>query len=244
MAIRGQVEIKMQPTNNHSHKSDSDKELLPLNVLLHCRTVVEGQHFVTTGVMTHVEGELFEVELHEYDQFELGETVKLTVYSPAGIQSLPSVVFAKYEGAIALLQPPEVLKRFIERREHPRVAITGSMQIIQVLQDSGARQELTEPIQLTVTDISLSGLGFLGPNHLQLDKQMKLMAKVNIGLEFNCELEIVRRDRVEEGLLCGAKMHIQEPDMLRPLRAIILRQQVTKNAEIRRGTEKKRHFQA
>ncbi|WP_182302404.1 hypothetical protein [Cohnella cholangitidis] len=86
-----------QAGDNKVMLSELDKDLLPLNVLLHCRTVVEGKNFVTTGVMTHVEGELFEVELPEFDQFELGETVKLTVYSPAGIQSMPSIVFAKYE---------------------------------------------------------------------------------------------------------------------------------------------------
>ena len=119
-----------QAGDNKALKSDLERELLPLNVLLHCRTVVEGKNFVTTGVMTHMEGELFEVELHEFEQFELGETVKLTIYSPVGIQSMPSIVFAKYEGAIALLQPPDVQKRFKERREHPRVEITENARIV------------------------------------------------------------------------------------------------------------------
>ncbi|WP_239618472.1 PilZ domain-containing protein [Cohnella mopanensis] len=231
-------------TQNGDNKvvlSELEKELLPLNVLLHCRTVVEGKNFVTTGVMTYVEGELFEVELHEYEQFELGETVKLTVYSPAGIQSLPSIVFAKYEGAIALLQPPEVLKRFKERREHPRVEINGNAQIVQVL--SGSGEELAvESSALTVHDISISGISFSGVDAPHMATKSRLKARVDIGFGFNCELEIVRRERLEDSTLCGAKMHVLEPEMLRPLRALILRQQVEKNAQSRRDLGKKRTF--
>jgi hypothetical protein len=221
-----------------------EKDLLPLNVLLHCRTVVEGKNFLTTGVMTHVEGELFEVELHQFEKFELGETVKLTIYSPAGIQSMPSVVFAKYEGAIALLQPPELHKRFKERREHPRVDITGNAQIIHVLKEPGHELELTEPMELTVHDISISGIGFSGPDSSHLGQNMKMKAQVHIGIGFSCVLEIVRREPQEERILWGAKMLVLEPEMRRPLRALILRQQVEKHAQMRREMIEKRTFNA
>ncbi len=233
-------------TQNRNYKSvrpDPERDLLPLNVLLHCRTVVEGKNFLTTGVMTQVEGELFEVELHEFEQFELGETVKLTIYSPAGIQSLPSVVFAKYEGAIALLQPPEVHRRFIDRRENPRVEITGNVRIMHLLQTTGKVIDLVSPLELLITDISVSGLGFSGMDGPHFAQNTRLKAHVNIGLEFSCELEIVRRERQEEGILCGAKMHVLEPEMLRPLRALILRQQVAKQTELRSiAPAKKRTF--
>ncbi len=220
--------------DNGNAKSDVEKDLLPLNVLLHCRTVVESKNFVTTGVMTHVEGELFEVELHEFDRYDLGETVKLTIYSPAGIQSMPSVVFAKYEGAIALLQPPDLHKRFKERREHPRVEISGNAQIVHVLKDTGEELTLEEPAELTVHDISLSGISFSGRDAPHLSHNVRLKAKVEIGFGFSCELEIIRRDRQEDVLLYGCTMQVLEPEMLRPLRALILRQQVEKHARTRR----------
>jgi hypothetical protein len=232
----------VQDKNGNIIRNDMEKELLQLNVLLHCRTVVEGKNFVTTGVMTHVEGELFEVEVHEYDQFELGENVKLTVYSPAGIQSIPSVVFAKYDGAIALLQPPDLLKRFKERREHPRVAINGNAHIVHVLNETGDEQQLDEPLELTILDISLSGIGFTGPNVHYFDQKRRFRAKVEIGVGFSCELEIIRRERQENLVLCGAKMQVLEPEMLRPLRALILRQQVEKHAQLRRESIDKRSF--
>ena len=226
--------------DNRAALSDLDKDLLPLNVLLHCRTVVEGKNFVTTGVMTHVEGELFEVELPEFEQFELGETVKMTVYSPAGIQSMSSIVFAKYEGAIALLQPPELQKRFKERREHPRVEIEGRAQIVRVLGSSGEEREIDDSDGLTIHDISISGISFSGMDAPHFATKSRLRATVEIGISFDCELEIVRRERQENGMHCGAKMHVLEPEMLRPLRALILRQQVQKNANARRSLSKKR----
>lgn len=231
-----------QTGDNKYSMSELEKELLPLNVLLHCRTVVEGKNFVTTGVMTHLEGELFEVEVPEFDQFELGETVKLTVYSPAGIQSMPSIVFAKYEGAIALLQPPDVQKRFKERREHPRVEINGNAHIVNVLNDSGEEMAVDNGVELTIHDISISGISFSGLDSPHFAAKSRLKAKVEIGFGFNCELEIVRRERQEDRMHCGAKMHVLEPEMLRPLRALILRQQVEKNAQSRKDLGKRRSF--
>jgi hypothetical protein len=70
----------------------------------------------------------------------------------------------------------------------------------------------------------------------------RLKAKVEIGFGFNCELEIVRRERQEDRMHCGAKMHVLEPEMLRPLRALILRQQVEKNAQSRKDLGKRRSF--
>jgi len=229
-----------QTGDNKNVLSELDKDLLPLNVLLHCRTVVEGKNFVTTGVMTHVEGELFEVELPEFEQYELGETVKMTVYSPAGIQSMSSIVFAKYEGAIAILQPPELLKRFKERREHPRVEIAGNAMIVRVLTDSGEEREVQNPANVTIHDISISGISFSGADAPHFAAKSRLRATVEIGFSFECELEIVRRERQENRMHCGAKMLVLEPEMLRPLRALILRQQVQKNANTRRSLGKKR----
>lgn len=233
----------MTQAENVKKSVADDKDLLPLNVLLHCRTVVESANFVTTGVMTHVEGELFEVELHDFEQFELGENVKMTVYSPAGLQTIQSIVFAKYEGAIALLQPPNLQKRFKERREHPRVSITGNAQVYFAATESGEEIRLEQPLELTVHDISLSGIGISGPDAPQINRNMRLKASVEIGFGFNCELEIIRRERQEDKILLGAKMHVIEADMMRPLRALILRHQVEKHAELRReSTAAKKRF--
>ncbi|MBW5447907.1 PilZ domain-containing protein [Cohnella sp. CFH 77786] len=218
----------------HSGLAATNGDLLPLNILMHCRTVVESQNFVTTGLMTHVEGELFEVELSEFEAFELGEKVKLTIYTPAGIQTFPSTVFAKYEGAIALIQPPEVQKRFEEKREYPRVEVKGSVQLVDVPGPEG------KPLEAVLRNISISGIGFAAPDLPALIRDAKLKATVELGFGFNCELEIVRRELQEDGIMCGAKMNVLEPDMMRPLRAFILRQQVERNVRNRRENETKK----
>lgn len=209
-------------------------DLLPLNILLHCRTVVESQNFVTTGLMTNVEGELFEVELSEFQAFELGEKVKLTVYTPAGIQSFPSMVFAKYEGAIALIQPPHLNNRFEEKREHPRVDVEGSLHIVHLFDSEGQAKPLHQPVEAALRNISVSGVGFMAPDFPELTRSAKLKANVALGFEFSCELEIVRRERQENGVIFGAIMRVLEPDKMRPLRALILRRQVERNVKTRK----------
>jgi hypothetical protein len=233
-----------QPEKSKLIKVDPDRELLALSVLLHCRTVVEKQksNFVTTGVMTNVDGELFEVEIHEFDQFELGETVKLMIYSPAGIQSFNAVVFAKYGGAIALLQPPDLNKRFKERREHSRIETKGKAQISHMLDQEGNEQQLTEPFLLDVHDVSLSGISFSGSAVPYLTQKMKVKGNVDIGISFNCNLEVMRQERQGNIMVCGAKMKIDDEDMMRALRALILRLQVEKNAQIRLDSLKARTF--
>ncbi|QMV41044.1 PilZ domain-containing protein [Cohnella cholangitidis] len=144
--------------------------------------------------------------------------------------------------AIALLQPPEVQKRFKERREHPRVEINGNAHIFHVLSDSGEELALDQSVALTIHDISIAGISFSGQDAPHLVTKSRLKAKVEIGFDFNCELEIVRRERQEDRLHWGAKMQVLEPEMLRPLRALILRQQVEKHAQTRRDLGKKRSF--
>lgn len=220
--------------SNTADLAGSGRDLLPLNTLLNCRAVVESQNFVTTGLMTNVEGELFEIEVNEFNAFELGEKVKVTVYSPAGIQNFSSIVFAKYEGAIGLIQPPEVMKRFVEKRAHPRVEVEGSLRIYSIETPGGTLKTLEEPIEATLRNISVSGVGFQTLYVPEFERTARVKAAVEVGFEFTCELEIVRRELLEDNWLYGASMRVIEPEMMRPLRALILRQQVEYNIKARK----------
>jgi hypothetical protein len=218
----------------HSGINNSANDLLPLSTLLNCRTVVESQNFVTTGIMVNAEGELFEIEIHEFDSFELGEKVKVTVYSPAGIQTFSSMVLAKYEGAISVIQPPEVLKRFVEKRAHPRVNVKGSLFIYQIVTPQGAIKKLDAPMEASLRNISVSGIGFEAEYVPELERSARLDAVADVGFVFKCELEIARREKQEENWMYGASMRVVEPEMMRPLRALILRQQVEQNIKARK----------
>lgn len=222
--------------------ANQEKERLPLKVLLHCRTVVEKQNFVSTGVMTQVEGELFEVELHEFELFELGETVKLTVYSPAGIHTFASIVFAKYEGAIAIIQPPNLHLRFQEKREFYRVEAEGKAQILRVVDTDGEVKLLPAPLEASLRDISLGGIGLTIGDHPELTKASRFGAVVDLGFTFACDLEIMRRERAEGKWHLGLRMNVVDNEMLRPLRAFVLRQQVEKHVKSRAKENGRRSF--
>jgi len=205
-----------------------------VKTLLHCRTVIANSHFVATGIMTQVEGELFEVELHEFSRFELGESVKLTVYSPAGIQTFQSIVFAKYEGAVAIIQPPFILKKFHEKREFFRVEASGRAEILRVLGENDEVKLLPEPLEAQLYDINIAGVGLRIPEHPELAKATRLGAVLDLGFPLACDLEVVRKERVEEDLfLYGMRMKLLDTEMLRPLRAFVLRQQVEKQIRLR-----------
>lgn len=199
---------------------------LALGVLLQCRTVVEKmkQNYVSTGIITGVEGELFEVELSDFDRFQLGDAVKVTIYSPSGIHTFQSVVFAKYHGAIAIIQPPALAMKFGDKREHVRVDAEGTALV------TPARQLAVsgDPVEVRIKDISVAGLGFFAPNLPIFIEGARLNATVRIEFEFSCELVIVRRDWQNDNWLCGARLVLEDQEMLRHLRAFVLRQQVDK----------------
>jgi PilZ domain. len=102
------------------HKKD--KEMIAPKALVHSRTIVEKQDYVTTGISTYVEGELLGIDLNEYKRFELGDSVQLTFYSPVGIHRLQSTIIGKDEGSIAVIFPPRAFQ-FVEKRESPRVQV-------------------------------------------------------------------------------------------------------------------------
>jgi len=217
--------------------SNSAPELLPLNTLLNCRTVVESQNFVSTGLLSHAEGELFEIEIREFDAFELGEKVKVTVYSPAGIQTFSSMVFAKYEGVISVIQPPQLQKRFVEKRAHPRVDVKGSLTISRIVTPQGEIKMLEEPLVASLRNISVSGVGFEAEYVPELERSARVDAVADVGFTFDCELVIARREKQSEKWMYGATLHVVEPEMMRPLRALILRLQVEKNIQARKIRE-------
>lgn len=219
-----------------------ETDQLSVKTLLHCRTVIANSHFVATGIMTQVEGELFEVELHEFDRFELGESVKLTVYSPVGIQTFQSIVFAKYEGAVAIIQPPFIVKKFHEKREFFRVDASGRAEILRILgENDDDAKLLPEPIEAQLSDISIAGVGLRIPEHPELEKATRLRAVLHLGFPLDCDLEVVRKERGEDDFyLYGMRMKLLDTEMLRPLRAFVLRQQVERQIQLRGQLVKKR----
>lgn len=92
-------------------------------MVLGSRTVVEKSDYVAAGTLRFMEGDLLEVELAEFKPFELGEPVRLTLYSQSGVYRMNTTVIAKAPGALALLFPHDKFRVLDEKRSSPRVPV-------------------------------------------------------------------------------------------------------------------------
>ncbi|MEX2414916.1 MAG: PilZ domain-containing protein [Paenibacillaceae bacterium] len=196
-------------------------------VLLQCRTVVEKQEYVATGLLTYAEGEIAEIELDEHGRFKLGEAVKISIYSPVGIMVFHSTVIAKGIESIMILNSREISNKFGETRQFPRVKINASATISGVLGGGSHSMQLnvTDP-SCTVDNISMGGIGLLLPKNEELKPSIKLQLCIKLQLEIPCTVEIVRVEDADHLQYIGAK-YVELPDnIVNSLRSFILKQQL------------------
>lgn len=216
------------------------------NVLVQCRTVVEKDGFVSTGILTAVEGDMLEVEIGDFKQFELKENVKLTVYSPAGIYIINSIIIAKDDGSLMVINPPHNQRKFQERRGHHRVdtARNGVILSIPSLGGAESREELAKPVPVVVNNISVSGIGFTVKETLVIPKSGRVEMEIDFGSQTPCAVEIVRsQEGGEEGeVYYGGKFIDLPEDKLNSLRAFILKAQVEFHATNKNEDKEKRSF--
>lgn len=193
------------------------------SVLMHCRTVVEKKDFVSTGLLTVVEGDMLEIEIGDYQRFDLGDSVKVTIYTPAGIYLFNSTIIAKDVGLLMVINPPENQRKFHDKRQYPRVEVSGNGMLSVADHD----HELAEiPIELQVKNISVSGIGFMVSNEIKLPENTLVSLELNLGTQIDCTAEIVRSESSELGIFYGAK-YVSLPDhKVNSLRAYILKAQV------------------
>ncbi|OPA74369.1 hypothetical protein BVG16_24675 [Paenibacillus selenitireducens] len=215
---------------------NKEREYASLTAILDCRTVVERKDFVSTGVLTHAEGDLIEIEIAEYDHFQLGEAVKMTIYSPVGIHIIQSTVIAKYEGAILIIHPPNNLSKFEDKRKYPRIASNKGGHIHTLVHEL-APVPLEDPIFFNLKNISVEGLGFTLFEERTFQVHTKLQAELDLGFLFPCTFRIVRSSESGEGMFYGAELLNVSEEYLRNLRAYILKQQIENHYE-RKSKEK------
>lgn len=215
--------------------SSAPKNQTPISVLTDCRTVIEKKDYVSTGILSFIEGDLIELEIGDYKAFFLGDSLKVTIYSPAGIHSFLSSIIAIDEGAVLIVNPPEIQKKFVDRREYTRVEVDGKGEILALHSSlNGGPVLFPEPLGIHVRNISLGGIGF----YLDDEKQdVKANAVVRMEVDINgilpCVGQVVRKDRVEDGFLFGVRYTEVDPRRVNFLRAYILRAQVETRMETR-----------
>lgn len=187
------------------------------DVLLYCRTVVETGDYVSTGVTTYAEGDLVEVELDEYERFQLKEPVKVSVYSPVGLLVFRSTVIAVAVGSIVVMNSRQLAERFGDVRKHPRIQIHAPGSLF---------ADDAQPLDITAENISLGGVGFKVFDDRDIASVCRLDLPLSEEFRMKCQIEIVRKEEKDSHLYIGAKFHPLPDQLCQSLRAFIMRRQV------------------
>lgn len=174
-----------------------------------------------------------DVELPEYEQFQLGERVKVTVYSPVGIIVFATIIIARHQGALLFIYPPNQQYRFIDRRENTRVKVRKHGFVNALCTEDGEVIPLTNPTPMHLYDISLNGLGFVLLSDESLAVDSRVRAELHIGFTLSCELRIVRFEMRDGVGSCGAELITTSEADARGLRAFILKEQIESYAELK-----------
>lgn len=212
-------------------------------ILLNSRTMVEKKDFVSTGILTYAEGDIIEIEMSEYKAFVLGDKVNLTVYSPGGVYVFESTVVAKDHGALMVINPPNNQSRFAEKREHPRMKVSQSGVIVSIKEAEGVERLLQNKVELTVQNLSISGLGFTVLENMDLyPNSTTVNVALDLGFTLQCTTEIIRTETTAEGYYYGARYVDLTPDKANSLRAFILKMQVESHYTLKNEEMRKRNF--
>ncbi|MBP1153225.1 MULTISPECIES: PilZ domain-containing protein [unclassified Paenibacillus] len=223
-------------------EADKIKNRSQGGILLQSRTVVEKKDFVSTGILSYAEGDIIEIEMSEFKAFELGDKVKLTVYSPGGIYVFESTIVAKDHGALMVINPPHNQSRFAEKREHPRVKVNQSGVIVSIKEAEGIERLLQSKVELTVQNLSISGLGFTVLEYMDLDTNSTVSLALDLGFTLQCTTEIIRSETTVEGYYYGARYVDLTPEKANSLRAFILKMQVESHYTLKKEEMQKSNF--
>lgn len=214
-----------------------------MSILVHSRTVMEKKDYVSTGILTYAEGDMVVVEIGDYRIFELGDVVKMTVYTPVGIFNFSTTVIAKDKGSLIVINPPENRKKFAEKRQHTRIELERSGLLKGFSPgESNQIQLFSEPMHVVVTNVSLSGIGFTFEGDFKLQKGEQVSIEVDIGVQLSCSAIIMRTDAPFLANYYGAELLDVPTDQIKALRAFILKTQVELHVNRKLGETKKRVF--
>ncbi|MBD2845479.1 PilZ domain-containing protein [Paenibacillus sp. IB182496] len=219
MSARGTNSEKKLPFYGAKEGSD-------VGVLLNSKVAVEKKNYVSTGMITYVAGDVIEVEMPQSHAFELGEKVKLIVYTSIGLFVFESSVVAKDTGALIIINPPENKRRFNEKRQHPRIAVQHPGKLNAILHGIHPRAAMSEPVEVTTVNISLGGVGVSIATTVDIQTDSRLELELDLGFPFVCTTEVVRMETTKGGIFYGTRYLELSAEKASALRAFILRNQV------------------
>jgi hypothetical protein len=216
-----------------------------MSILLHSRTVMEKKDYVSSGILTYAEGDMIEIEIGDYFLFELGDLVKVTVYTPVGIFMFNTTVIARDDGSLIIINPPENRKKFSEKRMHTRIDIQREGTITGIYPQGGpTKQNFVKPLSCSFKNISQNGIGF-SVESLKLSVGEYVEIALDFGIPMISKANVMRVDAIEEEFYYGAELVDITPEQTTALRAFILKSQVEQHAnlkKIEKAEVKKRVF--
>ncbi len=195
-------------------------------LLLQSRTMLEKKDFVATGDLVHIEGDIIVVEIAQHPYFHLGDAIKFTIYSPVGVLAFHSTVVAKNENTVMLINPPEIQRKFEDKRMNPRISVEMEG-MVHSINGKEADVEGRRSISCQIRNLSLGGLGFLSAKLDGLDVNASVGMEMDLSFPLVFRAEVVRMKPTPLGLYCGAKFIDISNQDLNSLRAFILKAQVT-----------------
>ncbi len=203
------------------------KEGSDISVMIDCKAVVEKKNFIATGLLTYAAGEIIEIEFPQSELFQLGEQVRIIVYTKSGIYVFESSILAKAQDAIIVINPPDNRKRFLDKREHPRVPVRQPGKVISIIDAiRKTEQKLEDPLTLHLDNISMTGVALSTQVAMPLPFKAELMLELDLGFTFRCRTEIVHKKQIDTGLIYGTRLLQLEQEHESKLRAYILRSQI------------------
>jgi c-di-GMP-binding flagellar brake protein YcgR len=193
-------------------------------------TVIQRNDIVITGKISHIEGDLIELEvtIHEANQLSLGSEVKLVIYTSHGILNFMTSLFAKEYGTLLFLVPPEIQSIFLKKRAYPRFDVNQKAFLYQKVD--------SEPLlEVVVSNVGLGGIGFTVDTAIPLPSYKKMYVDMNFENQVLLGIEIIHSKPAETGQYYGVKFVDLSPKALTNLRAFILMRQVHLRVEAKRN---------
>ena len=186
---------------------------------------IEGRDTMISGVAVYVEGDIMEIRAVNSSKAQLGEPVKLVVYSPDGLMITQSSVVARDVESVYVLTPVPVIQMYLQRRKQPRVEVKEMARII-ALEQAATGSPVQLPFEIAIQNLSLGGMGIV--SSASLDEQSKVTVEWDLEGPVECRLRIVHKRPASDGYYYGAEITDFPKQKLNLLRAYILRLQIEK----------------
>lgn len=215
-------------TSSTNSKKNANSDI----VIVGCNAMLESKEATSSGKLVFIEGDIIEMNVGNSRSYELGDSVKLVVYSPDGILNMQTSVVARDKESVYLITPEKILQLYLKRRKQPRVNIELPALIVE-LYNNQKKMELEGPMEALLCNIAMGGTGLNTPAKLMQNQVITLSWDMEEPLK--CQAKIVHQRSTTNGNHYGAEFVNFPKAKINLLRAFILRQQIQNRQEDKRN---------